>query len=134
MGRLNGYPLGGARAGHFIIDFPAETHCAGGGIQGDRAGAASGFGNGVCYARGKGGCDQPGGDGEGLGGAAVGAEEHLGFADRGIIEGEPHCRRINGCRRIDRYRRIAGYRRGVGLAGGEDDGGAEGAGGRREYL
>ena len=142
VGRLNGYPLGGARAGHFIIDFSAETHRAGGGIQCDRAGVAGGLGNGVCYARGKGGCAQPGGDGEGLGGAAVGAEEHLGFADRGIIEGEPHCRRINGCRGIDRYRRIdccrriAGYRRGRGFAGGEDDGGAEGAGGRssREYL
>ena len=82
----------------------------------------------------RGGGAQPGGDGEGLGGAAVGAEEHFGFADLGILEGEPHCRRINGCRRIHRYRRIAGYRRGGGLAGGEDDGGAEGAGGRREYL
>ena len=110
VGRLNGDPLGGARAGHFIIDFPTETHRAGGGIQGDRAGIAGGFDNGVCYTRGDRSRAQEQFVGEGLGGTAVGGEEYSGPADFGVLEGEPHCRRINGCRGIDPYRRIAGSR------------------------
>ena len=42
IGRLDGYPFGGARAGHVIMGGPAETHRAGGGIQGDRAGKPTG--------------------------------------------------------------------------------------------
>ena len=75
VGRLNGYPLGGARAGHFIIDFPTETHRAGGGIQGDRAGVADGCADTVANARTKRGTVGPQGIGEPLGGVAVGAHQ-----------------------------------------------------------
>ena len=94
-GRLNGYPLGGARAGNFIIDGPAETHRAGGGIQGDRAGVAGGCADTVANARAKRGTVGPQGIGEPLGGIAVGvpvgADQLLWFAHRGLIEGERYC-------------------------------------------